>query len=72
MDLLNKYEIWSEGYATSGESDGAMLHGNGTGKTFRDACIGFFKGDEYFYLESMSYWGCKLYDNEQEARKEFG
>lgn len=74
--MTKKYEIWSEGYEATGESGEAYCHGIGEGKDFKDACKNFAKEDKdfafYFNENSMSYWGCKLFDNEFEARKSFG
>ena len=32
------YEIWSEGYACTGQSAGATCHGISKGDTFEEAC----------------------------------
>ena len=72
---LKKFEIWSEGYACTGQSDGAMLHGKIKANSFKEACIKFFtsgEDKEYFDPDQMTYWGCKLFDNEKDARKSFG
>lgn len=72
------FSIWSEGYACTGQSAGAYLHGCAYGFTFREACIQFFTIDKkndhtkYFDAENLGYWGCRLFDNEVDARKAFG
>ncbi len=71
-----KFEIWSEGYAATGDSGSAHFHGTAIGENFKDACISFSNSNsefkEYFDPSRMTYWGCELFDNEIEARKSFG
>lgn len=47
------------------------------GRTFREAVetlVAETKDHDksYFNLEHLTYWGCRLFDNEIEARKSFG
>ncbi len=73
MDIvLNDYHIWSEGYACTGQSSGAYYHGMAAGQTFKEACDGLFIGDSCYNRDTMTHWGCKLYDNESDARRTFG
>lgn len=72
---MNKYEIWCEGYAATGEHAPANLYGIAEGDTFREAAISLLgdkldKNDDGTYR--LSIWACKLYDNEIDARKNFG
>lgn len=79
---MNKYEVWNEGFATSGESGNAQrltIEGEDTlweGETFIDACKNALKTlgwDMSYYDEKGNrYWGCDFYDNETDARKFFG
>ena len=73
---MKLYEIWSEGYRCTGDSGEAMLHGRIKADTFKEACIAFALKDRrfnpYFNPETMTYWGCRLFDNERNARKSFG
>lgn len=73
---MKAFHIWSEGYDTTGQSAPAMRHGVADGASFKDACIHFFgglpKSKQYFDADRMTYWGCRLFDNEAEARKSFG
>jgi hypothetical protein len=57
-----KYDIWSDGYATNGNSAGPAQMARGVeALTFKDACIKHFKGDSYFDVNRMTYWGgCRL------------
>ena len=64
-------DVWSEGYAVSGNSHAATFHAKVESKSFRDACILYFGNDSNFNFDNMTYWGCQLYDNEQDARRNF-
>lgn len=71
-----EFHIWSEGYAATGEYTSAHYHGIGKSRTFNEACENFFRNrkddQKYFNADSLTYWGCKLYDNEGKARERFG
>lgn len=71
-----EYEIWSEGYITTGEHDGAVYHGKSTGVDFRDACVHFAQThpifEKYFDEKELTFWACRLFDNEADARESFG
>lgn len=70
---MKNYEIWSEGYLCTGMEgipSKAYKHGEAPGETFKDACVNLAKKDSsfaHFKLENMTYWGCRLFDNEEEA-----
>lgn len=69
-----KYQIWSEGYEATGNSSGADLLGEAEANDFASACSVLFEGSEhakYFDKQRLTYWGCRLFDNEQDARKAF-
>lgn len=70
-----KFQIWAEGFAATGQSGKAFLFGESEGADFQEACDRFFARREYkgFYNPGrLTHWGCKLFDNEQDARKSFG
>lgn len=73
---MKKFQIWSEGFETNGNSAQACFHGEGKGETFREACENFAdmhpEFAKYFNPHHMAYWGCALFDNEEDARKSFG
>jgi hypothetical protein len=73
---VRHYEIWSEGFAATGERGTAMLHGTEEGDSFQDACDKLAKRDSEFAKDydskTLAYWGCRLFNNEAAARKEFG
>jgi hypothetical protein len=75
-DGMSIYEIWSEGYRISGNASNACFWGSEQGRDFKEACRIFAasnKGfDHNFDPESMTVWGCRLFDNENDARKVFG
>lgn len=71
------WEIWSEGYIVSGDSSEATYHGNYEGETFKEAVETWIKtlspnSAPVVDLENLSFWGCRLFDNERDARKSFG
>lgn len=59
-----------------GEGSSAQFLGEFEAEDFRDACFKWAKTREhqmdYFDDRALSYWGCRLFDNEQDARKSFG
>ena len=73
---IKQYQIWTEGYAATGESSGAIYHGLSKGKTFKQAVENFIEENNWdkklYNSEKLTYWGCKFYDNESDARKTFG
>jgi len=72
--MMQEFSIWSEGYSATCECAPAMFHGRVKASTFRDACDEYFKDNEYYDSENLSLllWGCRLFDNETDARKAFG
>ena len=69
-----EWEVWMEGYTVSGAFEKARFYGKFKAPTFRDACLECFKNDpeNYFNKKDLTYWGCKLHDNETDAKKNFG
>lgn len=74
------FEVWMEGYAATGESAGAEFYGSYEAGTFKEA-VGkaVEKGikdkklqESYYEPNKLTYWGCRFFDNESEARKGFG
>ncbi len=70
------FNIWSEGYATGDERKQAILHGQACGSTFKDACNEYAEGNPvwayYFDPNNLTFWGCRLFDNEEDARRAHG
>lgn len=75
---MKTFQVWTEGYSATDESSGAVFHGEFDGETFTDAVIAWRNTltDEYSVkcvdLDRMRFWGCRFFDNEQDARKSFG
>ncbi len=67
-----------EGYAATGQRHGAHCYGEWEGNTFRDAIKAFRDSltDKYsrdcIDLERMTFWSCRFFDNETDARNSFG
>lgn len=45
---MKEWEIWSEGYAATGEHSTAHFHGKAKGKTFDEACENFEYPEDIF------------------------
>ncbi len=79
---VNVYQIWVEGFIITGAQACArqLIHEDGTdlwsGETFQIACEKALVACEHelslYDKRKNTYWGCRLFDNELEARKSFG
>lgn len=74
---LKKFDIWEEGFRVMEASSTANLIARGVeGTDFLDACKRYFKKtkDTLFNIRNgvPNRWGCRLFDNEADARKVFG
>ena len=75
---MNKYDIWIEGFRSTGHCGRAMLLAKDVeADNFLNACIkarddGAFEGYGAFNTENITLWGCSLFSNEEEAREGFG
>lgn len=73
---MNTYEIWIEGYTASGDSAPAKYVGTASASTFTGACAKALEEAgwdiKYYNSDYNTYWGCRLFDNETEARRRFG
>lgn len=65
-------EVWCEGYMATGDSAEARLLGKTRASTLKEACDKLYSNDPSYDPERMTYWGCRLFDNEDDARKSFG
>ena len=81
--IMKEFEVWTEGFAVTGQSSGAVFHGKVMAKSFDEACIKLLgssldkdesKPDGYRRNSkgNMCVWACGCYDNEDEARAYFG
>jgi len=71
------YAVWTEGYIVTGQSSDATFWGLFEGSTFEDAvqsAVNSMPEEEWksFDPQTLTWWGCKFYDNEIDARKNFG
>ena len=73
---MKKYEIWSKGFRVTGCLGGTKKHGEIEADSFKEACDKLVKDDkdfERFYdSEMLTFWGCSLFCNEEDARRTFG
>ena len=72
-----KYDIWMEGYHSAGSGAPAKFLGSFDGLSFDHAVLKYIntnkKGfEQLFNEEKLTIWGCKLFDNEKDARRSFG
>lgn len=80
--VINEWHIWSEGYHDQGNNspNHAIYHGKFNGDTLKDAVRSWHEmllkyeptKAQYLNVSEMTYWGCKIFDNEVDARKLFG
>ena len=78
---MKAFEIWSEGFRCTGDAGHAYRHASAIrAETFKGACDLLAAREPsfrhyYTWLEANNagyYWGCKLFDNETDARRSFG
>lgn len=69
------YEVWVEGYATTGQPAPASCLGAAVADTFEAACAKVAWrnnwGADYDPVKN-TFWGCHLFDNAVDARRSFG
>lgn len=69
------YDVWSEGFAATGEHGSAVFMGSAQADSFAEACAKVCDTPDRrssFNSDSLTFWGCQLFDNEADARKSFG
>ncbi|HRI34981.1 MAG TPA: hypothetical protein PLD02_14630 [Saprospiraceae bacterium] len=72
---MKEYEIWVEGYADSGNREQASLLAKQKGISWIDAVSRYMeKNPGRIRIDDRGFtdWGCRLFDNEADARKSFG
>jgi hypothetical protein len=82
VDGSREFEVWIEGYAATGEHGEAQrlnLTGQQTmwkGNDFKCACLNAIMSLDWElkYYDGIrnTYWACRFFDNEVDARKSFG
>jgi hypothetical protein len=78
---MKTWEVWSEGYLATGMEGvpaPAQKLGEAQAETFKDACD-LVCSSSTFQVRQGNYdpvrltvWGCRLFDNKEEAQKSFG
>ena len=73
---MDKFKVYTEGYACSGDSAKAQYLGEFEGETFKEACKEALKQKSwdmrYYDDKNNTYWACGFFDNEEDAIKSFG
>jgi hypothetical protein len=71
--VLLVHDVWIEGHAATGGSSQALNLGQYPGETFEQACVTACSTRGLPHNpHSNTVWGCRMFDNEADARKEFG
>lgn len=71
------YNVWVEGYCATGGSSPAMYIGGAYGASFSDA-VHVVMGQNHPTEKvdsdrgKLSWWGCRFFDNEIDAKASFG
>ena len=69
---MQLYQVWQEGYCITGGSSPATYCGSAMAESFQAACDKVLKHNTLYNPKSRSVWGCRLFDNEGDARRSFG
>lgn len=75
---MEMHEVWAEGYRASGDSAGARLLGRVEADTFAEACDKLCSPADWqrqngnYDPQRRTVWGCRLFNNEADARRAFG
>ena len=74
---MKQHQVWIEGYRATGESGGARFLGTYEAETFAEAVEMALDANNmdrqgFFNAERLTYWGCKFYDNGNDAVSTFG
>ena len=74
---MKDFEIWIEGYLCTGmegKPSTAQFLGTEKANSFREAVLIYYvrNPSRTFVPEKLEDWGCRLFDNEYDARKSFG
>lgn len=66
------YQVWMEGARIQGGSFTAHKVGEIEASSFQEACDKLCDKHSTYDRVNLINWGCGLYDNETDARKNFG
>ena len=70
--FLESFEVWCEGFESSDGRGTALFMGKFNAESFAGACCQAVADHSYLDKDNLRYWGCRLFDNEIDARKSFG
>lgn len=69
-------DVWIEGFRATGEIGSARKLCTVNSDTLREACDKYALEHpdwaEHYDPERLTYWGCRIFDNEADARSQFG
>lgn len=72
---IRRWNIWAEGFRATGQSGKALLIDSVVADSFKSAVAKLkehpYHG-QYINVDSLTYWGCRLFDNESDSRTRFG
>ena len=69
------YTVWLEGFSATGEIGRAQFCGEYGANDFAQACeIWIMQNGDFslFNKHSLTYWGCRFFEDENKARATFG
>ena len=70
------FDIYIEGFHAQGNWSGAEYVGFAKGETFAEACSNFYRTQtaefSLYNADRNSFWGCRLFENLEEAQRTFG
>ena len=69
---MKDYSVWMEGYSAQGNFATAEYIGSTKAESFEKACFNLLKNDDNFDMGNLSVWGCRLFDNAEDAMASFG
>lgn len=74
---MSQFQIWVEGWCASGGYGHAQFLGEFDGLDFCEACkkwAASLSEDDRKLVDTdrLTYWACRLFDNEADARQGFG
>lgn len=72
---MKKFNLWMEGYRATCEECDATYLGEYEAESFEDACNAYAQDKGVTldtYAGRISNWGCRIFDNEADARKSYG
>jgi len=75
---MKKITLWCEGYVATGNRSDALFCGTYKAKDLKDAIRQYrdtledHQSKSCIDIERETFWGCRFFNNERDARKSFG